>query len=277
MNLAQSNEHEETGTWADGRAASTPVIGFLEGLKTPWNGLKYMLSHPALFRYAIIPFFLNLLITILLLVLLSMGGLRLYEYLQKTWGGGWIGSLLMILIAIVLVVALLGAGFISWILLQGVLCDHFYGMLAEQVERKLGRPEDEIKEVSFGYQVIDTIKDTSWLLFVNAGCLLLQLIPIIGNVIGIAGGLYFNFMTIGGDHLSHALALRGWRMNEMRDYARKHWPQTLGLGAISWTMALVPLLGSFFLATSAAGAVLLNRRLDTLEDQAESNEKKNEM
>jgi len=143
-----------------------------------------------------------------------------------------------------------------------VLCDHFYGLLAERVERNLGRPADQISEVTLGYQVIDAVRDTSWLLLVNLGCLIVQVIPVIGTVVGFAGGLYFNFMILGGDHFGHALALRGWRVHEMREFARRHRPQTLGLGTVAWTMALVPVLGSFMLSTVTVGAVLLQRRLD---------------
>jgi len=77
---------------ARGPAAGSAVSGYLQGLLAPWKGLQYMMANPGLFRYAVIPFFLNLAITIGVLVLLAVGGYRLYTYLHAGWGTGWLGG-----------------------------------------------------------------------------------------------------------------------------------------------------------------------------------------
>ena len=252
----------DEATWAKLRASSSPLTGFIEGLSAPWAGFRYMRRHRELLPYAITPFVLNVLLTTVLLVVLLAGAVALIDQFRGMWQGGWVRKMIVLLVHILIVVAALGGTAIGWVLLQGILCDHFYAKLAAQVERQLGLDESEIVDVPFRYQVADSFYDTGWLLLVNTGCVLVQIVPGLGTVLGVCAGGYFNCMTFGGDYLGHPLALRGWRRGEQRGFARQHRPHTLGLGAAVLVIALIPVLGAALLSSAAVGAVLLHRRLE---------------
>jgi len=179
----------------------------------------------------------------------------------SAWDDGWGWFLLMLLIDLAIIVGALGLTAASWIVLQGVLCGHFYAKLAAAVERELGLPQEQIIDVPLRYQVYDALLDSGWLLMINAACLAVQIVPLIGTVVGVTAGAYFNCMTFGGDQLAHPLALRGWRRGEQRQFARQRRAHTLGLGAASLGLTLIPVLGPLLLSSAAAGAVLLHRNM----------------
>jgi CysZ protein len=149
----------------------------------------------------------------------------------------------------------------AYVVLNGILCGHYHGRLAERLERELGLAPEAIRQISLRYQVTDAFGDLGFLTRVNAALLLLHLVPGVGTLAAAAGSLYFTALTLGSDYLDFPLALRGMRRAEKRAFIRGHRPHALGLGAAVLLLALVPVLGSFVLATAAAGAVLLHRRL----------------
>ena len=162
-------------------------------------------------------------------------------------------------IGLIAMAAALGVG--AWVMLNGILCGHYHGRLARQVELRLGMRPEDMKELSLRYQVGDTLRDFGALLVINGGFLLLNFVPVLGTVVGTAGALYFDSFIFGMDYLDFPLALRGLRRAEKRAFGRRHRAHTVGLGAAIFLFNLVPVVGSVVLSTAAAGAVLLHRRL----------------
>ena len=242
-------------------AAGSIPAAFGEGLTVPWLGLRYMSRHPALWRYGVIPVLLNLLITTLLLVLLIVVAVLFFSKLHPRFVDGWGWTLVEILLGVLLLVAVLGLTLVAWLVLQGILCGHFYSRLARQVELQLGMPPEQIAEVPFAYQVGDTLRDVGFLAVVNAGCICVQIVPGIGSVLGVCGSYYFNCFTFGLDYLDHPLALRGTRRREKRAFAKRHRAHTLGLGTAVLAITLLPVVNAVLLTTAVTGAVLLHRRL----------------
>ena len=160
-----------------------------------------------------------------------------------------------------MLIAAFGVSAIIWVILQGVLCGHFYSKLAEQVELQLGMVREDIQEVPFAHQIRDTLGDAGLLTGVNLGLLMLHCMPGIGSIVSAGGSYYFTCMTLGLDYFGHPLALRGKRRAEMRAFARRHRAHTLGLGTAVAVVSLVPLINAVLLTTAVAGAVLLHRRL----------------
>ena len=242
--------------------------GFFAGFSAPWLGWRFMRAHPGLWRYGVIPLLLNLLITAVLLVLLIGTAAYLFSEFHGRAGEGWLWLAARVLVAIVLLAAAVALALLAWVFLQGVLCGHFYGRLAERVERELGLPREEIRSVPWSYQLADTGRDLAFLVGVSAGCLAVQIIPGLGAVLGVTAGYYFHAMTLGMDYFDHPQSLRGWRRSEKHRFAQRHRPCVLGLGTAVLLLALVPVLNAVLLTTSVCGAVLLHRRLAT-EEHAE--------
>jgi CysZ protein len=239
----------------------TAFAAFREGVASPWTGWRYMWQHPALWRYGLIPLVMNLLVTgLLLAALIALAGYSIVA-MHPQFSDDWLGRVLEILVAVAVLIAAFGVSAIIWVILQGVLCGHFYSKLAEQVELQLGMARENIREVPFAYQIRDALGDAALLTGVNAGLLMLHCVPGIGSIVGAGGSYYFTSMTFGLDYFGHPLALRGKRRSEMRAFARRHRAHTLGLGTAVGAVSLVPLVNAVLLTTAVVGAVLLHRRL----------------
>jgi CysZ protein len=238
-----------------------PWASFRQGFLVPWDGLSQMRRHPQLWKYGVAPIITNLLITGIVLLMLIVGvGFGIY-WLHSAFPDGWGWLVLEVVSGIGLVLlALLGA-FVTWLLLQGVLCDHFYSKLARQTELQLGVHPDQFSDVPFMVQVADAVRTVTKLVAVNIGLLALHLLPLIGSIAAIFGSLYFNSMILGGEFIAYPLDLRGMRRAEKRDFVRRNRFHTLGLGASVMLLILIPMVGAVLLTTAVTGSVLLYHRL----------------
>lgn len=229
-----------------------------------------MRRRPYLWSYAVMPLLLNVLITaaILALLLLVAAG---FVYWMHPWFTGWSGawSYLSVAVEILAVVALavvcLAVAVVTWRILTGVLCGTFYGKLAAAVERELGMPADELQEISFSHEMIDTVIDFAWLLIVLVVSLLLTLVPLVGAPVALVYTLWSQCFICGRDQLSYPLSLRGRRRHERAEFARTHRPHTMGLGAVVMLLGFIPIFGAIVLTTAVSGAVILHRRLQLAE------------
>lgn len=232
-----------------------------EGLQTPLEGFAYLNRNPGLWRFAIIPILVNLAITLSLLAALIYAAFALDHWLDAHLPAGMIGSALKFLAILLLIVVALAISVGAWLLLGGVLCGYFYGLLAMRIELALGTPRHELEELSIYYQTVDVLRDFAALTAVNLGYLLLGFVPVVGPPVALVGSTYFNCFIFGVEYLDFPLALRGMRRREKWQFARAHRGHTLGLGAIVLLLNFIPVLGSVLLASAAVGSVLLYRRI----------------
>jgi uncharacterized protein involved in cysteine biosynthesis len=240
--------------------SNSKTTDFREGLQVPLDGLRYLTAHRELWHYAALPILLNVLITAFILFLLVAAGAWFAVEIHPEFADTWWGAILEVLsVAGILVVALALAA-AAWFVLNAVLCGHFYGKLARQVELQLGTPGESLIEVPLRHQVVDTLRDLAALLGINAGLLLLNLVPFIGSLAALMLGVYFNGFIFGAEYLDFPLSLRGLRRNAKRDLCRAHRWETVGLGTGVFAFNLVPLAGSVLNAGAAVGAVLLFHR-----------------
>lgn len=242
-------------------ATRTGVSAFFEGFAAPREGFAYMCRHPALWRYAVVPILLNVLITAVVFAILVGAAFYFAVKIHPRFAGGWGWRLLEVLAGLGLLAAAVGLALAAWVLLNGILCGHYHAKLAREVELQLGLPPDQVRDVPFSYQVADGFRDLGALLAINGGFLLLNVVPVIGSVIAIVGSLYFDCYVFGRDYMDFPLALRGRRRSDKKKFCRDHRGHTVGLGAAVLLCNFVPVVGAIPLSTAAAGAVLLHRRL----------------
>jgi CysZ protein len=242
-------------------SGSTGFSAFAEGFATPRDGFHFMCRHPRLWRFAVIPILLNLIITGVVIVLLIAAATHFAVKIHPWFEGHWGWRVLEVVVVVGLIAAAAGLAMAAWVLLNGILCGHYHGKLARQVELLLGMRPEDMAELSVPYQIADTVRDLGSLLLINVGFLALNLIPVLGTIVGTAGALYFDSFVFGMDYLDFPLSLRGLRRAEKRAFGRRHRTHTVGLGAAIFLFNFVPVVGSVVLSTAAAGAVLLHRRL----------------
>ena len=232
-----------------------------EGFSAPGNGFRYLCANRRLWRHAIAPVVLNVVLsTIALLVFIALV-VWAGTYIHPMFPEGWGWMLAKILCWLLLLLVALAATFAAWLLFQDILCGYFYEKLAREVELQLGVEADELVDVSLGRQIADTAGDLTCLVAVNIGLLLLNVIPVLGALAAIVGGVYFNCFAFGTEYLSYPLQLRGYDRKRRRKFARSVRGHTLGLGSAVLLLGLVPLVGAIVLTTAVVGAVLLHRRL----------------
>lgn len=233
--------------------------GLFRGLAAPWRGLAFMVARPALWRYAIVPMVLNLLITGLVLAGLIYAAMSLADWAGGLLGSGWWWRPVEWLLTAGLIVAAIGGAVAAWLALSGVLCGYFYSRLARQVEITLGADPAELREVSLAHEILDTLGDVTALVLGNGLILLLNFVPLIGSLAAIVASALFTSYVLGYDYLAYPLCLRAMRRRERVRYAREHLGHVLGLGAMVLPVTLVPIASSVVLAAAATGAVLLHR------------------
>jgi CysZ protein len=257
MKAVQSDIPDEMSRWP----ATSAWEDFREGLMTPWDGLRYMSRNPALWRYGILPVVVNLLITGLLLMILIATGVYFFTAIHPKFGDGWLWGLAELLVAGLFVVAVIGLAVAAWMTLQTILCGWFYDRLARQVELQIGTRPEDLRDVPLWPQAVDALRAVSLLVLVNAGCIVVQIVPGVGTVLGLCGSYYFTCSTLGFEYFDYPLSLRGLRRSEKLAFTRRHRPHTLGLGTAVAMLAVIPVVNAVFLTTAVTGAVLLHRRL----------------
>ena len=241
----------------------TPVLGitaFLEGLKTPLTGFDFMGRNPKLWRYGILPFALNLLLTGLMLLVLIGAGAYYATVIHPKFDPGFFGRLLEILTIVFLFVLACSVTFAFWLVMQIVVCGYFYGKLAVQVERLLGMKAEEIVEIPFPQLVADAAVESLSLILINLLCLLVQFVPVVGAIAGISGSYYFTCLALGREYWDYPLSLRGLRRHEKQRFARQYHLHTLGLGTAVLILFMIPLANAVLLTSAVTGAVLLHRK-----------------
>lgn len=242
-------------------AAAGGFAAFREGFAVPREGFVYLCRNPGLWRYAVIPILLNVLITAIVLGLLVGAAVYFAVQIHPRFARGWGWRAMEVLAAVAMLAAAAGLAMAAWVVLNGVLCGYYNGKLARQVELRLGLPPDQIREVPLRQEVADAFRNLGALIVINGGFLLLNVVPVLGSVVATVGSLYFDCYIFGRDYLDLPLALRGIRRADKLAFCRRHRGHTVGLGAAVLLFNFVPLIGAVPLSTAAAGAVLLHRRL----------------
>lgn len=229
--------------------------GFFTGINAFFAGLKLVAPGGGLFRYALAPALLSLLV---LLGGVLLGWFLLHGWIsewiaQQGWASwlGWLGS------ALVFVLALLLAYFL-FMPVMALLAPLFIDPIVERVyERYTGRPLVPPQTRSFMRRQMGAFVLSAKLmvvgLVIELPLALLALFTGVGAIIAvpIRGWLQ------GGDLLDNPLGMRHLRVRERYGlFWRWRWSVT-GLGAACDLAMLVPVLNLLVLAAGAAGATLL--------------------
>lgn len=237
------------------------LLPLAEGFFTPFTGLSFMRQKPALWTYGVAPIVLNLFISLLTLVLLIVAAWYSIDYVHASLPEGWLWLIVKVICDIALFVLVIAGVFVTWLILQAVLCAFFYERLARQVELLLGIDPADLRDVPLLDQISTVIRDVLKLVIVNVGLLALHVVPVVGSVAAVCGSFYFNCLVLGSEFFAFPQDLRGKVRVEKRRFARENRYHTLGVGAAVILVLLIPVLGAVLLTTAVTGTVLLYRRL----------------
>lgn len=236
---------------------------FLDGLRTPLDGLRIMNAYPGseLWRYGIAPAVCSLFVTSVVLagIVAVIGSVApsIHREFGHTWSDHFYeGGVFLLIIGLSG-----GAAFLAWLLLQTIFGGYFFSLLVLQVERKIGTPDDQLHEPPILIQVRESIIDVVCISLIFLCLLAMNIVPLFGSIIAVAGAGYLNSLFAGFEFLDYPLVARGVRRKERRRFQKQNRWSTLGLGTFVICVMLIPGIGALLLCTAAAGAVALHHRL----------------
>jgi CysZ protein len=242
------------------------VASFLQGFWAPLRGMGFLWRNRALWKYVWIPILINV------FVFLGLGGVFVTQFpdliqLLLPSGDAWYWAVLGVLLWILGSALLLLFFFMAFTLVGTAIAGPFNDLLSERVEAVTtgvpGSPSPPLaKQIGgVGRSVLESLKH---LAFYLAGALLLllwNLIPGVGTVVYAVTGGVWTLLFLALEFGDHYLGRHWSRFRARWGCIWSHRWASLGFGAASALMLLVPLLNLLFIPAAVAGGTLLWLRL----------------
>jgi CysZ protein len=224
------------------------------------RGAGFLLSHPRLLIWVIAP----ALVTLLVIVAVIWAVMALADP-AMAWVAahlpGWL-SWVSRLLRVVVVGGLGVVGFLVFVTVAGLVAGPFCEILSEAVEETVtGRPAPGFSLSAFARGLVMGIVHAARRLGVYLFTLILVLvlgaaIPLVGPLIAFALGYYFAATSTAYDCFDAVFSRRLWSYRQKLDFLRLHRGRTLGVGAATAGLLLVPFINLFALGIGATGATL---------------------
>lgn len=248
------------------------VRDYCEGIATAADGFRFLCRYPSLWQYGVWAVLTNIAVAFASLLFTFYVGTTSWNSFAAELPIAWYASIVEWIGFFAILILAFGVGLICYMLLQSVFCAWAFSILAYRVELFLGASVSELSEISYSGQIIDALRASVKLLFINIGLLFLNFVPVIGTMAAFAIGYYMNALILGAEFLGYPMELRGVRWVNRQKFAKTWLPSTLGLGTIVAGLMLIPIVGAMFQTTAVVGAVLLHRRISGLPDDPPGSE-----
>lgn len=241
---------------------SSAPAEFFRGMGDVWRGFSYLMRHPRLLPWALIPFVLN----ILFFVLLSWG---IWHFL-----GGWVdrhlltgqGFWLSLLGWLVRALAWIVIGLVvvfTFVPLATLIAAPFNDVLSEKVEKLCaGAGVDQSFSLRALARVLasglhSSLRLTLLTLILILCALPLHLLPGIGSALATAASVAITIRFLSLQFTAYSMDRRLYSYRQRRDFLRRHRARTIGLGTMAFLVMLVPGAGALFIPVSAVAGTLL--------------------
>ncbi len=221
--------------------------GFLAGAVYPFRALGVLRRNPPLRRYVIVPILLNLAVGATIYAALLFGGFRLID--------GWMAAVpesLRFLGSLLRVVLLIGLLLLTgWVLVRFgvVLGAPFYTALSQRLEQIVTGLAPPADPFSLGAVLRDIGRALAFelqkllLVGLGAGIILLgNLLPVVGQVVGVAGWVALGALLACLDFLDPPLERRRLRFREKLGVIRRALPASAGFGLVAVGLVSIPFL-----------------------------------
>ena len=250
----------------------------LRGFRFPFQGAVFLRQHRTLWKWALFPALINLvLFAAALSIFISMYP-ALYELSTSfippaspdAWYAWfWIAPLRLLawLIGALLIVASLAMLFLIFLLLGTLISAPFLDVLAQRVEDvMIGRPAADHLTLrhalrSFTVAAEAELKRLGFFVAVAMTLFLLGLLPLLSPFTVVAASL-FTLLFLPLQYAGYAMDHRLMTFAQRRDLIWKHRWLMLGFGAAASLTLLIPLLNFICLPILVVGATLLMRHAE---------------
>jgi len=236
--------------------------GLIIGLLSPLRGAVFFKNHPKLITYAVIPIIIN---TVLFIVFfyfsLSYFNRWLEALLPQEQAWYWVA--LTYLLTVILILILLIIIVFTFTVLANLLASPFNDALSARTETlALGLQSGEpfslkaiVREI--GRTIIEELKKIVLFLGTLALISLLNLVPVLGQVLSMVLGGLLTILWLGLSFLDYALARHGYRLGAKIKFIRRNLLPVFGYGLGVFAGLLVPVLNLAFIPMAVVGGTLL--------------------
>jgi uncharacterized protein involved in cysteine biosynthesis len=230
------------------------IAGFL----APFRGLSFLLARRHLWRWALIPLLLN--------VVLVVAAGWVWIQVAVPWfagllpgGEGWLATSGRFLVRVIAYVATLPLALGIYLVAANLVGGPFYEVLCEKVEREvLGQRFDEPKRRHLMRAFVDGIRvELGNLVVTVCGGIVALLCPIVIPGAGAALSMVIGWFLAGFGFVAYPFDRRATRLGRKLSFAFTHLPATVGVG-LAVSLMLVPIVTLPLAAPCAVtGAALL--------------------
>ena len=236
------------------------INGFTNGMSAYRRGLQILRKHPDIYPYVIIPFILNVILYIGIIVVSFLYFQDWYESFaadKTAWYWTYLG--LKYLTWVFYLLLLFAFCFFTFIPIGSIVTAPFNDMISQKIEAVM-LPESVEPGGGWKGFLVDI-----WLalyhmilrlvVFLVLAIVMLPLLFI--PVVGQAAFAYLSIRFLAWEVMDFCMARKRMSFSEKGKYMKRHRAETMGLGAITFLFFLIPFTALFVLPMSAvAGTVL---------------------
>lgn len=236
---------------------------FIAGAMTPFKGLTYLMRHPGLSAYILVPALINALLTVVFLFLTFLHGSGWIAGLLDRIlpAPGWMRTLLALpawLLAILIVLLVAG---VIFVIVSKILAGPFNDMLSGQVELREGiqiqTPATYAESVAmFGRGLANEGMKLAFYLVVVTAVFPLNLIPVAGSALYAVLWTGFSLWFLGMENIDFPMARRNWKFSEKMVFWKREALLLTGIGAGSALVLLIPVVNFVLMPLVVIGATL---------------------
>ncbi|MDY0211394.1 MAG: sulfate transporter CysZ [Desulfuromonadaceae bacterium] len=239
--------------------------GFINGLLSIWQAWIFLYRNPSLFRYAAIPFFINVVVFIAIIFL----GNEYFSYLVGSYistGDNWLWQILAWGARGVAFLFMLVVVFFTFTVVGNFIAAPFNDVLSEKTEHMLMDTTcSEAFSVAALFSdvwrtVVDEVRKLSMFVIVMMLLLPVNFIPLIGPpVFGICTVLLTLYFLV-VEYTGFVFSRKRLRFSHQRVFIRTHRTQALGFGLAVMLTLMLPLVQFLTIPLAVVAATLFCTR-----------------
>ncbi len=229
------------------------------GIRAPLAGIFFIKNFPTLLSYFVVPVLINTLVY-------SVGAYffftRLGSLLHGIFGDPqtWYFKALFIAAGIVIGAVFALALIITFTAVGLVIAGPFLDLISQKVDEiRLGvDPSPEGTIISdIAKSLMSQLKKILFFFAIQFLCLMLYMIPVIGQIGGAAIQLVVSFMFLAWEFWDFPMDRRKMTFKEKKDFLFHYKYTAIAFGGVCFCYILVPLLNFVMMPMSVAGATIL--------------------
>jgi len=241
---------------------NNPITSFSRGFRYPFRGLRLLSRYPALLKYIIIPFFINLIVFSSAVYFgLDFFNNTVVRYIPQ--GEAWYWAILYYAAWILAVLVTAVLVFFLFTVVGNLIASPFNDLLSERVEefllgKEAGRPFSFKGFFREARSTLATeLKKMGLFLIGMVLLLFLNLIPVLGQLVYSVAALLFTLFFLVVEYLGYVFGRKNYSFRDQRLFIWRRKFLTLGFGTGVLCMLAVPFLQFLCLPLAVLGATLL--------------------